>query len=228
MQILESILKAIVQHAKGELPCEACGYLAGKDGVVAGHYPLTNIDQAVDHFAMAPQEQFAALKAMRSGGMTLMAVYHSHPASPARPSVEDIRLAFDPEVSYVIISLATEETVVKAFRIRQGEVTPEEITILAEPGQAATTLEVATMGNAFPFADRVKNCRGVGCPMNLVYAKVELAKLATGQILEIILDDGAPVNNVPGSVLKEGHKILAQTQLEDGAWSVLIKKAPRP
>lgn len=73
--------------------------------------------------------------------------------------------------------------------------------------------------------DIVKNCRKVGCPMNLVYAKVELAKLDSGQILEIILDDGPPINNVPGSAEKEGHTVLSKTQLEDGAWSVLIQKA---
>jgi sulfite reductase (ferredoxin) len=72
--------------------------------------------------------------------------------------------------------------------------------------------------------DAQKNCKGVGCPMNLVYAKVELAKLQSGQILEIILDDGAPINNVPGSAEKEGHTIVDKKQLEDGTWQVLIKK----
>lgn len=71
---------------------------------------------------------------------------------------------------------------------------------------------------------RIKDCHGVGCPMNLVYTKVELAKLAPGQILEIILDDGPPINNVPASAQKEGHIILEQNQLDDGAWSVLIEK----
>jgi len=60
--------------------------------------------------------------------------------------------------------------------------------------------------------------------MNLVYAKVELAKLEPGQVLEIILDDGPPINNVPGSAEKEGHKILSKKQLDDGTWSVLIEK----
>ncbi len=73
--------------------------------------------------------------------------------------------------------------------------------------------------------DALKNCRGIGCPMNLVYAKVELAKLQSGQVLEIILDDGPPVNNVPASAQKEGHTILEQNRLDDGTWSVLIKKA---
>lgn len=70
-----------------------------------------------------------------------------------------------------------------------------------------------------------KNCRQVGCPMNLVYAKVELAKLKSGEVLELILDDGPPINNVPGSVTKEGHKILDKRQLADGAWSLTIEKA---
>ncbi|GAB4340756.1 MAG: sulfurtransferase TusA family protein [Desulfobulbaceae bacterium] len=69
-----------------------------------------------------------------------------------------------------------------------------------------------------------KDCRGVGCPMNLVYAKVELAKLAPGEVLEIVLDDGAPVNNVPASAEREGHAVLEKKQLEDGCWSVLIRK----
>ena len=72
--------------------------------------------------------------------------------------------------------------------------------------------------------DSQKDCRGVGCPMNLVYAKVALSKLQSGQVLEIILDDGAPINNVPGSVLREGHTILSQHQNSDGTWSVLIRK----
>ena len=73
-------------------------------------------------------------------------------------------------------------------------------------------------------ADATRNLRGVSCPMNLVYTKVELAKLHSGQILEVILDDGAPVNNVPGSALKEGHTIFRQEQLADSAWAVLIRK----
>jgi len=73
-------------------------------------------------------------------------------------------------------------------------------------------------------ADATRNLRGVSCPMNLLYTKVELAKLHSGQILEVILDDGAPVNNVPGSALKEGHTIISQEQLADSAWAVLIRK----
>lgn len=65
---------------------------------------------------------------------------------------------------------------------------------------------------------------GTGCPMNLVYVKVELAKMDSGQILEVILDDGAPVRNVSRSIEDEGHELLQKDQLEDGSWSVVVRK----
>ena len=73
-------------------------------------------------------------------------------------------------------------------------------------------------------ANAFRNCQGVSCPMNMVYAKVELAKLQPGQVLELILDDGPPIKNVPGSIIREGHKILERKQLENGTWQVLIEK----
>jgi len=72
--------------------------------------------------------------------------------------------------------------------------------------------------------DKSIDLHGTGCPMNLVKVKVALAALTSGDILETILDDGPPINNVPGSVLKEGHTILDKEQLEDGAWRVIIQK----
>jgi len=72
--------------------------------------------------------------------------------------------------------------------------------------------------------DRHKDLGGVGCPMNMVYAKVELAKMAPGQILSLVLDDGPPINNVPASVEKEGHEVIGKRRLDNGAWRVLIRK----
>ncbi len=69
----------------------------------------------------------------------------------------------------------------------------------------------------------VKDFRGVVCPLNFVKTKVELAKLKSGEVLEIWLDDGAPIENVPGSVKAEGHKIIAQKRSAD-YWSVVIQK----
>ena len=74
-------------------------------------------------------------------------------------------------------------------------------------------------------ADMFQNLRGVGCPMNLVKTKVAFSKMQSGQILGLIIDNGPPINYVPRSVIREGHEILSQEQLDDGTWSVLIRKA---
>lgn len=129
VEISRSVIEGLIEHARQEIPYEACGYLAAEGKRITRQYILNNLDQADDHFSMDPKEQFAAIKDMRSRGLKLAAVYHSHPATPARPSEEDIRLAYDPEISYVIISLAGRETEVKSFRIIRGEVTAENITI---------------------------------------------------------------------------------------------------
>jgi TusA-related sulfurtransferase len=73
-------------------------------------------------------------------------------------------------------------------------------------------------------SEQLKDLRGVGCPMNLVKTKVALSGIQSGQLLELILDNGAPIRNVPEAARREGHDILREEQLEDGAWSVVIRK----
>jgi sulfite reductase (ferredoxin) len=70
---------------------------------------------------------------------------------------------------------------------------------------------------------RFKDYRGVACPMNFVKTKMDLAQMKSGELLEIVLDDGAPIDNVPQSVTAEGHTILSQTRQGD-VWHVKIRK----
>jgi sulfite reductase (ferredoxin) len=70
---------------------------------------------------------------------------------------------------------------------------------------------------------RFKDFRGVACPMNFVKTKIELSTMKSGELLEILLDDGAPIQNVPGSVRNEGHHVLEEKRTEN-FWSVLIRK----
>lgn len=69
-----------------------------------------------------------------------------------------------------------------------------------------------------------KDLRGVSCPMNFVKTKIELSAIQSGDLLEVWLDDGQPIENVPGSVRNEGHQVLVATPV-DGYWKVLIRKA---
>jgi proteasome lid subunit RPN8/RPN11 len=127
MKIKRDILDKIIAHAQKEAPLEACGYLAGKDGIIVKHYELTNTDKSEEHFSFDPKEQFETLRDARQNGLEMSAVYHSHPATPARPSEEDKRLAYDPNIRYVIISLADGMADVRSFRIVNSAVTPEYI-----------------------------------------------------------------------------------------------------
>lgn len=113
----------LIRLARQESPIETCGYLAGENGEVREVIPLTNIDQSPEHFSFDPREQFQAVKEARAKGYELIGVYHSHPASPARLSEEDLRLLNDPRVYYVIVSLLNpEEPVLKVFKVISKEV----------------------------------------------------------------------------------------------------------
>lgn len=126
----------ILNYAVKGLPNEACGLIAGKvsgeDKHIEKVYLLTNADESNEHFSMDPKEQLAAVKDIRENGLSLLGNFHSHPESPARPSEEDKRLAFDTKAEYLILSLLNrEEPILKAFLINaEKEVTEEPIGII--------------------------------------------------------------------------------------------------
>jgi sulfite reductase (ferredoxin) len=74
-----------------------------------------------------------------------------------------------------------------------------------------------------PAADLFKDYRGVACPMNFVKIKIDLSSIKTGQRLQVLLDDGAPIENVPRSVAEEGHSIIEKTR-QESHWKITIQK----
>lgn len=131
LQIPMSIYERMIEQAREGVPFEICGILGGKDGVVSAIYPMTNTDASRKHFMMEPREQFAVVKGLRSQQLEMLAVYHSHPATPARPSDEDLRLALTPDISYVIVSLADPSAPeVRSFKIAERKVGSEELRII--------------------------------------------------------------------------------------------------
>jgi len=133
MIIPRDIVDFIFEHARRESPIEACGCLAGVDGRVLKHYPMANAEGRADHFTFDPKEQFAVYKAARNEGLRIIGIYHSHPATPARPSDEDIRLAYDDTVVYVIASLADSRETIRGFIINEGNVEEEPLIIGEAP-----------------------------------------------------------------------------------------------
>ncbi len=133
LKLKKSDYDKMLKHCKDGLPNESCGLLAGTvEGevkTVTKIYLLTNIDASNEHFSMDPKEQFAALKDARTNGVEIIGNFHSHPESPSRPSEEDKRLAYDPSIEYLILSLQeADHPVLKAFGIdKDKNVTIHEI-----------------------------------------------------------------------------------------------------
>ena len=132
LNIPNDVFEQMLRQANDEAPIEACGILAGRDGQVEKLYEMTNADQSNDHFTMTPEEQFKVIKDIRSAGLEMLAIYHSHPSTQARPSAEDIRLALTPDVIYVIVSLAGKEPAIKGFLIEDDIVTEIPVKIKAD------------------------------------------------------------------------------------------------
>lgn len=77
------------------------------------------------------------------------------------------------------------------------------------------------MGEKKPDANL--DLRGVVCPINFVKTKLKLEEMDAGQVLEVILDAGEPIANVPRSIKEEGHKITRVDKVEDH-FRLLIEK----
>lgn len=133
LTIAKALEAELVAYARHAAPNEACGLLAGRNGQVTKFYPMTNLDASPEHFSMQPEEQFAAVKDMRRMGLKMLAIWHSHPSTPPRMSTEDLRLAFTPDVAYVILSLAPDANPpCRAFVINSGSPQPLEVVMTYE------------------------------------------------------------------------------------------------
>lgn len=79
-------------------------------------------------------------------------------------------------------------------------------------------------GRASAEKTEFRDFRGVKCPMNFVKTKIVLESMKPGEKLEILLDDGEPIENVPASLKNEGHEIV-KLEKSGEYWTVLIRKA---
>ena len=120
-------------------PNECCGLIGGCDARTQTAYPLRNVaTEPLVTYEAAPEDLFAAQRAMRERGEQLLAIYHSHPRSAEpTPSATDVRLAYYPAAVYFIVGLGTEEPCLRAFRIseREGQWEPAEYQIVTDADQ---------------------------------------------------------------------------------------------
>jgi proteasome lid subunit RPN8/RPN11 len=131
MQIERKHLSEIMSHAREEAPREACGILAGRDGRVFRLYRARNADPSPTSYRLEPKQQYRIFKDIEDRGLELVAIYHSHPSSPPTPSDKDIKQAYYPEASYLVVSLTDPlEPQVRAFRITEDGAVEEDMAVI--------------------------------------------------------------------------------------------------
>ncbi|MFA6001239.1 MAG: M67 family metallopeptidase [Thermoleophilia bacterium] len=136
-------LDSMYKHGYACKPEEACGVLAGdRDGNVKHVYLMENVRHSATRYDMGRQELFDVFDEIWKKGLELVAIFHTHPHSPAIPSAVDLNLAvpepgivLHPESIYLIISLMDDEPVCNAFKIVDEEFVEAKISI-EEAGNA--------------------------------------------------------------------------------------------
>ena len=65
--------------------------------------------------------------------------------------------------------------------------------------------------------------RKIPCPRNTSKALIYLATVDSGEKIQIFLDDGEPIQNVPSSLSIEGHEIVSKSHAVEGHWILIVK-----
>jgi proteasome lid subunit RPN8/RPN11 len=123
--ITRPVYEEIVAHARAGYPLEVCGLLSGRRGIADVIWRACNVaanprlDYEMDPQTLLKQFDF------EEQGQEMVAIYHSHPESPAYPSATDALRAYYPDSVYVICSLEdADRPVVAAFHMGQGDAEP--------------------------------------------------------------------------------------------------------
>ena len=129
-----TIRDALVAHARGEYPNEACGLIAGTarpadGGTATAWHPTRNRAASPLRYEVHPEDLLRLSLQIDDADEVIWGIVHSHVRSPARPSPTDVGLAFYPDALYLLVSLseaeadpATGAESVRAWRIVDGAV----------------------------------------------------------------------------------------------------------
>ena len=141
LTIDQAIYDAIVAHARADHPDEACGVVAGPEGSgrPTRFVPMANAERSPTFYAFDSMEQFKVWREMDDRDEEPVVIYHSHTATEAYPSRTDINLASEPGAHYVLVSTRDTDGLgefqFRSYRIVDGEVTEEEVTVVTESDQ---------------------------------------------------------------------------------------------
>ncbi len=135
LEIRRDLIDAIVEHAYRDHPDEACGIVAGPIGSdrPVRVIPMTNAERSPTFYRFDSMEQLKVWREMDERDEEPVVIYHSHTSTEAYPSRTDIELAQEPDAHYLLVSTREEltEPEIRSYRIVDGEVTEEDVRIVA-------------------------------------------------------------------------------------------------
>ena len=136
LTITQELVDSIVAHARADHPDEACGVIAGPAGsdVPTRFIPMINAARSPTFYEFESSDLLKLYREMDAHDEDPVVIYHSHTATEAYPSRTDVAYASEPFAHYVLVS--TRETGTedgpfefRSYRIVDGEITEEEVTI---------------------------------------------------------------------------------------------------
>ena len=132
MRLLPGLLEEVIEHAQAAYPLEGCGLIAGPLAGAGDRFiPMDNVLASSTAYEMDSGQLIHTLRDLRENGQELVAIYHSHPFGPARPSASDVQRAYYPDAAQLIISLAERERpLAAAFRISAGEILEIDLRVI--------------------------------------------------------------------------------------------------
>ena len=121
IQIPRKIINQLLHLAQISPDYEVCGLIGSKNDLPCSCYPIKNItENPKQRFELDASQQIVAMSQMRDHGEQLFAIYHSHPSTPAMPSITDLKLSAYPDILNLIISLNTKGVLeMRGFKIHQ-------------------------------------------------------------------------------------------------------------
>jgi len=130
--ITKELKEQMLEHAREELPYEACGVISGDaDKGPVYFYPARNELKSSTRYHIDPYDLYRIIMDIEEEGHEIWGIFHSHPASAAYPSDTDLEQSYYPDAYYLIASFAdVKKPVLRAFRIVDKQV--EEIEVLIE------------------------------------------------------------------------------------------------
>jgi proteasome lid subunit RPN8/RPN11 len=130
-----AVAQAMLDHARAELPNEACGLLSGslQTGLAVAFHPARNSERSALRYNVHPDDLLRITLEIEAADRDLVGIFHSHTRTPAVPSATDLRESMYPDPFYLLATLAdpdaTPDLALRAWRIRDGRSTEASLRI---------------------------------------------------------------------------------------------------